>query len=183
MNFSEAAFKPCQSKTLLCEKLQWNLSERILDQRHAANFSSLLFPQAHDCTKWTAGAPVAAAPSYQGLGITTVWHLSAASRRGDYSVLTSKEVCLTWVWRCAGRASPWSSRAVLISPPQTLSVFLQQHNWLPVTLTHECMALRGQNVHTDKHRFTFSRMKAHIHKGRTQHGSSSLSLSLSFPWY
>lgn len=123
---------------------------------------------------------MAAAPSYQGLGITTVWHLSAASRRGDYSVLTSKEVCLTWVWRCAGRASPWSSRAVLISPPQTLSVFLQQHNWLPVTLTHECMALRGQNVHTDKHRFTFSRMKAHIHKGRTQHGSSSLSLSL-FP--
>lgn len=121
---------------------------------------------------------MAAAPSYQGLGITTVRHLSAASRRGDYSVLTSKEVCLTWVWRCAGRASPWSSRAVLISPPQTLSVFLQQHNWLPVTLTHECMALRGQNVHTDKHRFTFSRMKAHIHKGCTQHGSSSLSLSL-----
>lgn len=76
------------------------------------NQTEILFsshPPPHHCTKWTAGAPVAAAPSYLRLGIATAWHLSAASTRGDYSVLTSKEVCLTWVWRCAGRASPWSS--------------------------------------------------------------------------
>lgn len=42
---------------------------------------------------------------------------------GDYSVLTSKEVCLTWAWRFAGRAGPWCSLSVLISPPQTLFAF------------------------------------------------------------
>lgn len=67
---------------------------------------------------------MAGARLYQGRGsAAAAWQLSAASTREDYSVLTSKEVCLTWVWRCAGRASPWSSLAVLISPPQTFSAF------------------------------------------------------------
>lgn len=80
-------------------------------------------PLLHHCTKWAAGAPVAGARLYQGRGTAAAWHLSAPSTRGDYSVLTSKEVCLTWAWRCASRASPWSSLAVLISPPQTFSAF------------------------------------------------------------
>lgn len=75
------------------------------------------------CRKWTAGAPVAGARLYQGRGRAAAWLLCAASTSGDYCVLTSKEVCLTWAWRCASRASPWSSLAVLISPPQTFSAF------------------------------------------------------------
>lgn len=69
---------------------------------------------------------MAGARLYQGRGsaaAAAARRLSAASTREDYSVLTSKEVCLTWVWRCAGRASPWSSLVALISPPQTFSAF------------------------------------------------------------
>ena len=104
---------------------------------------------------------MAAAPSYLGLGITTAWHLSALSRRGDYSVLTSKEVCLTWVWRCAGRASPWSSLAVLISPPQTPSAFCCNTS-IAAGNTDTCNhGSARSNVHTDKHWCTLSCTEAH----------------------
>lgn len=92
---------------------------------------------------------MAGARSYQGRGIAAAWHLSAPSTRGDYSVLTSKEVCLTWVWRCASRASPWSSLAVLISPPQTFSAFCCN---TAAGNTDTCNAgCRQTSVHRDKH--------------------------------
>ena len=124
-------------------------------------------PPAHHCTKCAAGAPVAAARLYQGRGIAAAWHLSTVSTR-DYSALTSKEVCLTWVWRCAGSASPWSSLAVLISPPQTFLCFSAAGN----TDTSR-VGPAHLDVHVGKHLSAFSgtktRARAHARAPSQKH--------------
>ncbi len=119
---------------------------------------------------------MAAAPSYLGLGITTAWHLSATSTRGDYSVLTSKGVCLTWVWRCAGRASPWSSLAVLSLPHRLF--LLSAATQLAAGNSDACN--RGSarsDVHTGKHSLVWIHTRKRTHAfTKTQHCGSIFSL-------
>lgn len=79
---------------------------------------------------------------------------------GDYCVLTSKEVCLTWVWRCATRVSPWSSLAILISPPQTPFAATK----LAAAHTEAGMAMHGQTYeHTQAPSSTHSLVWKHTH--------------------
>lgn len=82
---------------------------------------------------------------------------------GDYCVLTSKEVCLTWVWRCATRVSPWSSLAILISPPQTPFAATK----LAAAHTEAGMAMHGQTYeHTQAPSSTHGNTHTCIHISR-----------------